>query len=498
MGSHENEVPLGSKLEPDTRRERGSWVGVWGCLVPALAGVLCGLTLAWAAAIVASTTIPLHYTATAWLRIARSKPSIVFKVGGDDSIVADREAQAVLVKSRFVLSTTLRKPNVACLECLQDEEDKVTWLQEHIDVSFPGDSEIMQIAMTGSDPSELVSLVNAVQDSYMEEVVGADRENQLRRKRVLEESYCRNVEDVKKRSRRLRELAEALGVSEEPETAKIAIQGRLQAAAVAKDRVSQIRGKLRGVEAKIAAIDGLKGGAERDAKRAQDLEALVKQMVGAALEADHTIAQANARIAVLEDLVVDEKKKLRETAEDPPSVSKLREQISGLKRDVAARTESLRPQIEKQARADVARQTAALSTDTSEAVGLERIRLDLERTALREELAEAESFSKTLVKDVEAAGTLSEELRLRQGELERLKEMAGKMGQELDQWEVELAAAPRVTVLERASFPKTSDVARKTRIVLFAVCGAFAAGFVVGAGLAAALQRLLRRRLARA
>ena len=159
---------------------------VAGCLLPLLLGLVLGLMAAGAAIVVAWLAIPVNYRASAWLRIAGSKPSIMFTVRGDDELLANPEAAATLVTSRFVLMAALRKPGVSQLGCLADEEDRLTWLKEHVEVSFPGDSEIMEIAVTGDDPSELVTLVNAVKDAFMEEVVGVDRENHLRRKRVLD------------------------------------------------------------------------------------------------------------------------------------------------------------------------------------------------------------------------------------------------------------------------------------------------------------------------
>ena len=99
-----------------------------------------GILAAGAAALAAWFLIPVNYTATAWLRIASAKPSIIFKVGGEDELLNDKRATATLMRSRFVLNAALRKPGVSQLEDLRDEDDRLTWLKEHISVSFPGNS----------------------------------------------------------------------------------------------------------------------------------------------------------------------------------------------------------------------------------------------------------------------------------------------------------------------------------------------------------------------
>ncbi len=41
-------------------------------------------------------------------------------------------------------------------------------------MSFPGDAEIMEVSLTADDPAEAATLVQAVVDAYLREVVNTD------------------------------------------------------------------------------------------------------------------------------------------------------------------------------------------------------------------------------------------------------------------------------------------------------------------------------------
>lgn len=238
MSSYQNELPGDS-------RSRAA-----GCLLPLLLGLIVGPMAAGAAAVVAWRAIPVEYRATAWLRIAPAKSSVMFKVSGDEDVLNQPQAHQFLITSRFVLEAALRRPGVDKLECLRNQEDRLEWMRNHLDVSFPGNSEILQIAMTGEDPSELATLVNAVTNAYMEEVVGVDRENHRRRKDLLEASYKRNLGQVAKKSDRLRELGRELGVPD-PELAKARLTRDVDALAQLRLRQTNIEIDFCGAEERV-------------------------------------------------------------------------------------------------------------------------------------------------------------------------------------------------------------------------------------------------------
>ena len=56
---------------------------------------------------------------------------------------------------------------------MKQRTDAVEWLADQFTLTFIG--EVLYIELQGDDPVEVVKLVNAVTDAYMEEVVNAEK-----------------------------------------------------------------------------------------------------------------------------------------------------------------------------------------------------------------------------------------------------------------------------------------------------------------------------------
>jgi len=444
-----------------------------------------GVIGAGVAAALAWFLIPVNYTATAWLRIASTKPNIMFKVGGEDELLNDRRAVATLMTSRFVLSAALKKPGVSQSEYLQKEDDPLTWLRENIQVSFPGNSEILQIGLTGDDPSQLVTIVNAVKDAYMEEVVGVDRENHLRRKRVLEQSYHRNLEEIKRKTTQYEQLANEVGAPDS-EAVRLKSLYALETTNTLRDRITRLQQTISGIDQRIAIGEAMlkKMGEDAVPDETKQREHLKRKLVEAALAQDPWISYAQQQIALLDVRIFEEKQRV--TDEKAPSIVRMKDRQQKYREGIEKRIAEIAPELEKQIEQRInehlaegwntapktprEQQLAALDAWKTEKAVLEK-ELEIAKEAFNKNAEESQKFSSQSV-----------DLELRKSELDRLKRLTERMGQELEQWEVELAAAPRVTVLEPASVPKTSDIKRKYRMMWFLSAAAFGAAVLGVAG----------------
>ena len=77
--------------------------------------------------------------------------------------------------------SALRKPEVKDIPIVQYKTqygDPVDWLTGKLSVSFPGKAEFMMVSLSLEDPKEAKTLVKAVVDSYMTEVVNAENERE--------------------------------------------------------------------------------------------------------------------------------------------------------------------------------------------------------------------------------------------------------------------------------------------------------------------------------
>lgn len=88
----------------------------------------------------------------------------------------------------------------------------------------------------------------------MDEIVAQDRNDHLRRKSVLKKSYDRNMIQIKRKSVAFQQLAEQLGTSDS-EAARARQLHALDSLQGLRDRVSEIRDEIRGMERRIAILN---------------------------------------------------------------------------------------------------------------------------------------------------------------------------------------------------------------------------------------------------
>jgi hypothetical protein len=107
------------------------------------------------------------YAAEAYLRIR------YWKTGRTSDRQYDifRNDQQALMSSGFVINEALKRNDIAQLECVLNHEDPVKWLQDKLEVSFPGDADLMRVALAGGEASmpEYCRLIDAIIESYKQE-----------------------------------------------------------------------------------------------------------------------------------------------------------------------------------------------------------------------------------------------------------------------------------------------------------------------------------------
>jgi hypothetical protein len=81
---------------------------------------------------------------------------------------ARKELQTVIAKSTAVLAAAIRDPSVSSTNLISEQTDPVGWLQRRLQVSFPIDGELLEIALPGreTEAKELTLIVNAIATAY--------------------------------------------------------------------------------------------------------------------------------------------------------------------------------------------------------------------------------------------------------------------------------------------------------------------------------------------
>ena len=65
---------------------------------------------------------------------------------------------------------------------MQKQADPVQWLQDNLQLRYPNDAELLEIALQGGDLEQLKQVVNAIVDVYFQEVVEKVARNEPRKR----------------------------------------------------------------------------------------------------------------------------------------------------------------------------------------------------------------------------------------------------------------------------------------------------------------------------
>jgi hypothetical protein len=176
------------------------------------------------------------YRAEATLQVAAQMPRVLFRTDESDRGVDDSQSeyrryqatQLTLIKSKFVLNAALQYEGVSKFRMVREQYDPIGWLEHALEVEFLGNSEVLEIALTGDNPVEIAGLVNAVKKAYMDEVVNLDarrRADRLARLKKLKQTY----EDMlRERRETVRKLSVRIGGRDDERTSDPVFSSQVQ------------------------------------------------------------------------------------------------------------------------------------------------------------------------------------------------------------------------------------------------------------------------------
>src|SRR5439155_326270 len=135
------------------------------------------------AAVVAWLLTPTRYTARSLLDVAANPPKVLFATGENrgDPFHTFQKKQVALIKSRPVLTAALRLPKAADLRIVRQQIEPVEWLEQKIQADYTMAPDILKVSMTGERPEEVLALVDAVTEAYLQEIVNKEHKRRLER-----------------------------------------------------------------------------------------------------------------------------------------------------------------------------------------------------------------------------------------------------------------------------------------------------------------------------
>jgi succinoglycan biosynthesis transport protein ExoP len=452
-----------------------SWFGVVQFLhalrrrwFPALAvGLLLGVGGAAATWYFSDT-----YEAVAWLQVGDSRATMM----GDSRMPRDqyeyqvfRRTQAALIRSNFVLNVALRRPGIAQLSYFQGEADPVRYLERKLSVSYPQDSEVLQIKLRGRNREEITAIVNAVKDAYFEEIVNRDRDERLRRRDLLDRQYRQNREDLRKKLEAFNNLAKQLYTSDSDE---VRVQRQLL-----MDQLALMRRQIHEQQSELLKIDG---NIEFLAARRERGPMVSEALVELALARDPGIREMSQQLAEMDQLISEQAQRLpRSRQNTDPMVQRMRSRREALRDQLDERRAELRPFIIKE-----------LEAAGGNLVEDDLPQLEIRRNSLARSLEELTREYDRIANEARTLATSSAELESRRSEIDQLEAVTNRIGQELEQTKLDLELPTRVRLIQEARNPEGAEP--MTRLLFAALAGC--AGLVLGGGLVL-LGDMRKRRL---
>ncbi len=405
-------------------------------------GLFCG-TLALAAVLLSGRET---YTAAAVLRIASREQQLVFNTTdrqAANSFDVYKSTQVELLRSRFTLIAALRNPEVANLPIVCEQPDAVVWLARQISVHFPGNGEIMRLAITLEDAEAAAKLVNAVVDAYMNEVVDVERNQRRERLSEMDRLYTEKETEVRSKRTDLKALAEQLGTGDSQSLA-LKQQYALQLYTAYRTELIELQCELRRLHGELTIRRASLENIDEFKLPESDLDAAVKvDPLSVQLEAKRELLESN----------IDEVSTSFQGPVAESRIKALRKELDALAERQSLRREQLRTELTHKHRRSLEDEVAWLSSQIAVLNQQEQqFRVDAEQQR----------------KVAEQFGGSSIDVEMMRAEIEHIERIVSGIADERERLKVELRSGGRVAELQEAHVPKVPDQRNQLSIALFA------------------------------
>jgi len=384
-----------------------------------LAGAATGAVLFW--------LFPESSSAVAMFRVD-SKQKILVMDGSDTndtSFDTYRATQLAWLKNAYVHIAALRSPEIANSVFFKDvdPDKKVEYLAEQLQVSFSGNSELMQIKLTGSVPKEeLEKIVEAISQAYLAEVVWEEKGARMKPRDILRSSARKLSNEIKRLTDDYYRLVDENG---DPAAFKDGVD---------PDTRMMFTNLASLQKQRDAALSNL---AEEQTSYAIQMryytnpavrEALNKQ----AVEADPTIAAYR-----------EQAMQVRMAAEQMAAGGSGR--ASRQAQEMMAQASTL----EQQARQYAARMQAMMEAEQEDEpdvnVMMLRETFAMKKTSMQQQIAKAEQEIEKIMEELRTKGKINTDLELKKAEIEQLQSIRRSIAERIEEWDIEAEAPDRIT-----------------------------------------------------
>jgi capsular exopolysaccharide synthesis family protein len=179
-----------------------------------ISAVLLGGTLGTIAAVTAwFLLMPKHIAFTRLQIAAIQLPILANPTPTANDFKTYMQTASAAIMSRPVIMAALKREPVQRLGLSQEEMDPLL-IEDDLKTEFKEYSEYLTLMYSHPDPKVAVTLTEAIKNSYLENVVDAERDRRAKRVTELEKVYNEKLDALKNKKESLKKLAEDLGVKD--------------------------------------------------------------------------------------------------------------------------------------------------------------------------------------------------------------------------------------------------------------------------------------------
>lgn len=451
-------------LVPFRERPPSTWTAP-GTLVkpPALnagpdaLGLLKALRRRWALALIASLLAsalvggatwflvpPSKYTARATLHASAHPHQVIFDTREQQTNFSIyQQTQIQLIKGDMVLLAALEKPGIENLLTIKEQADPVEWLNKELIVGFPANSEVLHIALSGSRPSDLSKLVNAVVDAYHDTVVNDEGIQRRKRFGELGDYYKRYQRDLQVKRDALKDKVGVLGSDDQETLAKMQ-QTNDQLLANARAMQMQCDYDLHKAKTELSIQeDALNQLRAAPPISDEEVEVLIAQHPG--------IRALEDQLKPLKSRIGNAGQKARNQRD--PSITRPVHEVEQIEVELKA----LRSQLRMKAVADAHEERLREAKANVAKARQEVVKLAQSRDFAGQKVSQLSQMKKEQARD-------TSDLKSTKDEIATAEDAERKIAQELEVLKVELNAPARIKVLAKARVPIIKDESRSVKI----------------------------------
>ena len=260
----------------------------------------------------------------------------------DESLRYQR-SQLVQLKSRFVINTALQQRGINELKMIREQARPADWLAENLQAQFLSGTEVLQISLDGKDPEELAHLVNAVTNTYIEEVANGDLKRRVQRRELLKRLSNTKFAELKNRRDALRTLAQKAG-SDDRQTLVLKQQYAIELGTDVRKDLREVQSQKRKLEAMIKV------------RRPEALHETAAPMVSnddvaRLIEQDPEVSDLKARLAAASERLASESVYTGRVARKSgmnPALKTLRDEVELINKQLERKRRAIRPSVIQQ------------------------------------------------------------------------------------------------------------------------------------------------------